>query len=79
MSRDTHRHGHRRLRVRQEELDDWHSDVRSTYRQGECQGAGRLTTDSSGLGADRRVDDTEADLGGLVEQLRVLNLPGEIG
>jgi hypothetical protein len=79
MSRDTHRHGHRRLRVRQEELDDWHSDVRSTYRQGECQGAGRLTTDSSGLGADSRIDDTEADLRGVVKQLRVLNLPGEIG
>src|SRR4029453_3800788 len=69
----------RRLGVGQEELDDRHRDLGSTYRQGECQSAERLTTNSRGLGADRRVDHTEADLRGVVEQLRVLDLPGEIG
>ena len=48
-------------------------------RQGEGEGAGRLATDARVLGADRRVDDAEADLRGVVEQLRVLDLPGEIG
>jgi len=67
------------MRVRQAELDDWHRDLGSMYRQGEGEDARRLTTDSGVLGADRRVDDTEADLRGVVEQLRVLDLPGEIG
>jgi hypothetical protein len=67
------------LRLGQEELDDRHHDLGSTNRRGKGKSADRLATNARVLGADRRVDDAEADLGGVVEQLRVLDLPGEIG
>ena len=35
----------RRGRVRHEQLDDWHRDLGSTYRQGECESVARLTID----------------------------------